>query len=66
MNALESYLETLKIGAYASVGALIISIICLVLLAIIISDLAAVKKALGAGQPLPRRPADQAPPSRRR
>lgn len=59
MNSLENYLAMLKIGAYASIGTLIISFICLILLTIVITDLAAVKKALHAGQPAERQSADR-------
>ena len=62
MNTLENYLVTLKIGAWAAIGGLVISLVCLVMLAIIIADLAAIKKALRVSQPAERHPARQAPP----
>ncbi len=51
MNTLENYLVTLKIGAWAAIAGLAVSLVCLLLLAIVVADLAAVKKALRLGPP---------------
>jgi hypothetical protein len=59
VNAIEHYLETLNIGAYTSMAGLAIGLVCLVMLGIVISDLAKIKQALGAGPPPARHHAGQ-------
>lgn len=53
MAALQSYLETLKLGAWASIAGLAVGVVCLVLLLVVLAQLAAIRKALPGAAPRP-------------